>query len=371
VKLGLLALAAAACTHTVHATAVPVAKASSIPSGVVTTVVELGDTLYVFGATDVAIMRNGVAVATAPAPAAWTSASTIPALDGDGRWVVATADGKIWRITSAGELQPIADRLGLDDVRATKIDSHGATIAVAFAGGIAVSTDSVHLQRYRVDGDIAVARDRLAVFGVRGVELWDLRRGTRIDYGIGQASGAFLEADGASPRLLIQSGGIAYVERDRKLEQMALPERDRVAVSGARAWVRGPSGLYVLDRGAFVRTNADPGAGSLYGSPSGDVWFNKIAGSDQRTGIALERYSLDRPEDPRWQSEVAPVFERVCSHCHLPGGSADIDLSTPALWRDNRDELLRRVVVTRTMPPAGSDLTDAERAALEAWLRRR
>jgi mono/diheme cytochrome c family protein len=135
--------------------------------------------------------------------------------------------------------------------------------------------------------------------------------------------------------------------------------------------VRGPSGLYVLDRGAFVRTNADPGAGSLYGSPSGDVWFNKIAGSDQRTGIALERYSLDRPEDPRWQSEVAPVFERVCSHCHLPGGSADIDLSTPALWRDNRDELLRRVVVTRTMPPAGSDLTDAERAALEAWLRRR
>src|SRR5262249_27796911 len=159
------------------------------------------------------------------------SATTIPALDGDGRWVVATADGKIWRIASTGELTPIGDRLGLDDVRATKIDSHGGTIAVAYAGGIAVSTDSVHLQRYQIAGDIAVARDRLAVFTAHGVELWDLRRGTRVDYGVGHAAGAFLEADGAAPRLLVQNAGVAYVERGKRLEQVALPERDRVAVS--------------------------------------------------------------------------------------------------------------------------------------------
>lgn len=76
------------------------------------------------------------------------------------------------------------------------------------------------------------------------------------------------------------------------------------------------------------------------------------------------------PADPLWQQQVAPVFQRVCAHCHLPGGEAGIDLSTPAAWATERDEIANRVMATRTMPPAGTDLSDADRAALAHWLAR-
>ncbi|MGE5181480.1 MAG: c-type cytochrome, partial [Acidobacteriota bacterium] len=71
--------------------------------------------------------------------------------------------------------------------------------------------------------------------------------------------------------------------------------------------------------------------------------------------------------DAAWQAQIAPVFQRVCAHCHLPGGEAGIDLSTAAAWASERAEIVRRVLETRTMPPAGTELTDADRAALEHW----
>jgi mono/diheme cytochrome c family protein len=68
---------------------------------------------------------------------------------------------------------------------------------------------------------------------------------------------------------------------------------------------------------------------------------------------------------------VAPVFQRVCAHCHLPGGDAGLDLSTPAAWAAERIEIERRVLVTRTMPPAGTELPDADRDSLAGWLHAR
>ena len=100
---------------------------------------------------------------------------------------------------------------------------------------------------------------------------------------------------------------------------------------------------------------------ALIGSPPGDLWIDG--------GGELQRYSLDRATaDPRWTAEIAPVFQRVCSHCHLPGGDAGIDLSTPATWASERAEIVRRVLVTRTMPPAGTELLDRDRLALAGWL---
>jgi hypothetical protein len=45
-----------------------------------------------------------------------------------------------------------------------------------------------------------------------------------------------------------------------------------------------------------------------------------------------------------------------------------LDLSTPAVWRDERAEIRRRVVVARSMPPAGTAISDADRAAIATWL---
>src|SRR5439155_23435796 len=96
-------------------------------------------------------------------------------------------------------------------------------------------------------------------------------------------------------------------------------------------------------------------------SVTGDAWLATLHG--------LVRVSPGGThDDPMWQAQVAPVFQRVCSHCHLPGGDAGIDLSTPGSWIAERDEISRRVLVTRTMPPAGTDLSDADRAALATWL---
>ena len=86
-------------------------------------------------------------------------------------------------------------------------------------------------------------------------------------------------------------------------------------------------------------------------------------------GSELVRYSPDRAsDDPAWQASIAPVFAHVCGHCHVPGGEAGIDLSTPAKWQAERDETRRRVLVTNTMPPAGTELGEADRRAIEAYL---
>jgi len=99
---------------------------------------------------------------------------------------------------------------------------------------------------------------------------------------------------------------------------------------------------------------------SLIGTPGGDVWIAD-------TGVT--KLSLVRSaDDSRWQHDVQPVFARVCAHCHLPGGSADVDLSTAAAWTTEHDELVRRVIATRTMPPAGTAMSESDRAALAGFL---
>lgn len=111
-----------------------------------------------------------------------------------------------------------------------------------------------------------------------------------------------------------------------------------------------------------MRTDARA-VGALFGSPGGSVWVAPPHGG------ALAHYQIDvSAEDVAWNERVAPVFQRVCSHCHLPGGDAGIDLSTVAAWNAERAEIVRRVMVTRTMPPAGTELADGDRAALAGWL---
>jgi mono/diheme cytochrome c family protein len=105
-----------------------------------------------------------------------------------------------------------------------------------------------------------------------------------------------------------------------------------------------------------------PRAAHLFGARDGGIW---IADGVRLAGHAVEPHAAD----PRWRADVEPVFQRVCAHCHLPGGSADLDLSTQAAWTAERGEIVRRVLVTRTMPPAGTELGETDRAALARWLR--
>lgn len=329
-------------------------------------VVELADTTFVFDHKTVTVLRGGAVAARAEAPSPWRDATTIAAPDGNGRWVVGTtSDGELWHVTPSAEIEAERDRLGLADTPVTLVEAAGSTIAALLANGVAMSTDGVHMARIDLDQPRALvaARGRLAIATLGTVEVWDLVHSTRVSYPITNALLAFIDADRATSRLAVASGRRLYLETAGSLRRIECPSTIRaLAPAGSRLWVLADH-LYLIVGDKLVETDADAsGTGiELRGSRTGDVW---VGGGGQ-----LARYSLERTDDDAaWRTQVAPVFQRVCSHCHLPGGSADIDLSTPAAWHTERDEIARRVIVTRTMPPAGTDLADADRHALELWL---
>jgi hypothetical protein len=339
----------------------------SFPDARADQIVEQGDLAYLFGPDRITIARGGIAttvVALALPPShparVWTSAASIPALDGDGRWIVATRyDGTLWRVTTSGELESIGDRFRAGD-RVMQVGSSGPTIALALVGATGITADGVHVARYPIAGELAVATNRLAIATATGTELWDLAKNTRTTFAVA-GHPAFLDGAGPEPRLVVMQRDALWFARGGVLHRVRVPPQYVAAVAGAQLWLRDGSRLYVMLDDKLQRTDAQVAAGdALLGTPSGDVW---IAASGVR------RFSLAPSSiDPRWQSEVEPVFARVCAHCHLPGGSADVDLSTAATWAAEHDELVRRVVATRTMPPAGTPFSDGDRAALAGWL---
>lgn len=359
-----------ACQHAGPARTLAVAPVVSLPQVAATQLVELGDAVYVFSPGTITIARGGSVVASVPAThdghdlfaagQPW-NATTIPALDGEGRWVVAnSADGAIWRVTASGELESIGSQLGVAGEHVRAIHGAGSTFAIAFDGGVAVSTDGVHLARYPATGRIAVARNRLAIASDTAVDVWDLAHGTRASFPIAHATAQFVDAEHDASRLAIATGRALWLEQAGALHRVAVPGELELVVSGRRLWVRAHGTLYVLDGDALVRTDVPVVTGAVFGSRDGDLWV---------AGAGLQRYSPERGASDRgWQAQVAPVFQRVCSHCHLPGGDADVDLSTAAAWNAERAEIVRRVLVTRTMPPAGIELGDADRKTLASWL---
>jgi mono/diheme cytochrome c family protein len=110
-----------------------------------------------------------------------------------------------------------------------------------------------------------------------------------------------------------------------------------------------------------------PGA-RLAGSPSGDVW-------------TMSEDELQRVGDPAgtgadavsWRKQLLPIFDRLCQACHLPAGSAHIDLSTYSAWAARRAAVGKRVVerTPSPMPPAGSGMLTAEELeAVRVWAAR-
>ena len=346
----------------------PVALTAAAPIDVqATAVVEQGDALYVLSGKIAMIVRGGIVATRAEFPRAWIGGASIAAPDGDGRWVVAIDDeGVPWHLTLSGEREAVADRLGLGGAKLVAIAATGTTFAVDLGDAIAYTTDGVHLSRIAVGATrtLAVARGVLARVAKAGkLERWDLAHGTRTSFAISPTHVAFLDADTDHPRLVAADGDKLWIESDGRLVPQHLPALAmELAAHGKRAWIAAAGALYVLDGDRVMPTRtSDHRTVLLAAATAGDAWL--------ATERGLVRYSRGASDaDPLWQAQVAPVFQRVCSHCHLPGGEAGIDLSTPGSWAGDRDEIRRRVLVTRTMPPAGTDLSDSDRAALEHWL---
>jgi mono/diheme cytochrome c family protein len=350
--------------------ATPVAQTTVAAPGEVIAAVEIAGARTLF-TRDLAITPS----ATVPAPpGGWAEAIAMPALDGEGRWVVArSGDGALWRVTDAGDLEPICDRLGLPPqvrsiaafappgpVRAHAGASSAApdafTVAIGLPDGVAILRDRAHVARYpAAPGVVAAGRDRVAIRRAGAVDVWDLAAQRAVTYRVPGATGAAFVADA----LVIATRDALYREAGGALHRLAVPGLRAIAPAGSRLWLvtaRGPAWL-AGDAVVPVAAAAD----HLIGLDDGDA----IASSATRTAVLGP---ARRDDDPRWTAEVRPIVERVCLGCHGPGGRAGVDLSTAAAWRADRAELVRRVVTTRTMPPAGTALAEPDRRLLAAWL---
>jgi hypothetical protein len=369
----LVACLAAACAHRA-APAIHAIARGTLPDAVgeaPIAILELGDATIVLGDHRVTVVRGSAVAAIADAPLGWAGGTTIAAPDGEGRWAVGVApDGTLWRITLEGELEPVADRLGLGDAHTRALAGAGTTTVASIAGGVASSIDGMHMDRVDRGTPVgfAAARGRLAIASATTVELWDLARGTSTSFAIaGVLQLAFAGATAETPRLVLATDQLVYAEDRGRLVRVAVPGPIRqLAAAGARVWIRTERAIYALAGTAATRVLlGDAHATRLFGSATGDAW----AATDR----GITRFALasagDTDTDTAWHASVEPVFDRVCAHCHLPGGDAGIDLSTAASWAADRDELARRVLVTRTMPPAGTALSEDDRAALAAWLK--
>ena len=316
--------------------------------------------------------RSSRSIATAPCPArVWTSAASIPALDGDGRWIVATRfDDTLWRVRLDGELEPIGSRFGLT-ARITSARSPApARPSRVLLDSRACSSTERRRPRHalRPRGAARIARGRAGSRRARERSR-DRGLGPR-----GERSAAFAvderapgvprrrsqDRRGSSSPRRTACGSSTPTSSSRSTSRTSPPPRSPARGCGSRSASASTSSA---TRRALDTTVASAGDEPMFGAPNGDVWVG---------ANGLRRYALGGGAR---RSDVArtgrsPIFERVCAHCHLPGGDAGVDLSTAASWTAEHDELVRRVVITRTMPPAGTDLDDADRATLCGVARR-
>jgi mono/diheme cytochrome c family protein len=180
------------------------------------------------------------------------------------------------------------------------------------------------------------------------------------------ASAAEHVAFDAEGRLLVSTSYQIYVEDGASL---SLRYKDGsihgLVNAGKRVWFAAGEELGTLEAGVAYRSSGATldASAALVASASGDVWA--MAGSEpQRFTVD----SGDAADEQKWQTSMQPIFARVCSKCHLPGGDARIDMSSYAAWIAHVATIEDRVLVKQSMPPAGTTLPDEDRMAIAAWV---
>ncbi|MDB4963240.1 MAG: hypothetical protein JWP01_3239 [Myxococcales bacterium] len=378
-RLGLLLVLACCGGNEASYRTTPAAATSRLSAGCAAGMLSIDGVSYAFARDAVSIIQGGkvasrvVVPGSAEKPSTWTAATSIHAPSG-GHWAVGLAGGRLWRVTSAGELEEITGRLGIADTEVLAIDAAGATLAIGLADGVAISRDPAHMMKFpgAPASVIAASRDRVAIARASVVEVFDLAQSTRITYPVKDVTSlAFLDPETATARLVVRTRSAIYVGENGLLRRKTLPARAReLVVAGPRLWVITDAGLFSVEGNAPLRAALDVQPGDqLCSSPEG-VWLARrdtaeLVSFDPARSAASGAVATITP----WEGIVAPLFQRVCSGCHLPGGEADLDLSTAATWRENAD-LIEEVLVTGAMPPPGTDLRSADREALLGFLRR-
>lgn len=332
--------------------------------GKVAAATELADELLVLSDTGAWLVAGGAVLAQDPTVVSWRGAATIPAADGSGDWAVAIdGGGQLYRLRQRMVMEGASDRYGLarDAVlAATRLG--GTAVAFGLATQLVVSDGATVTRFDEALTAIAGGGGRVAGVAADGsVHLLDPRAMTRAIYPLTDAVGVAFGLDG---KLVVASRHALYREGEQGLVLLyadpGASYRAPVASAGW-IWIADGGELVGLDGSGVHRTQGLGlvGGAQLVGSSSGDAWA--VAGG------ALSRYAVPvSGDEATWRSSVLPVYARVCSSCHDPGGTSGFPLATYAQWVALKAAVYDRVVVKRDMPQ-GRTISDADRTAIAAW----
>lgn len=338
--------------------------------GRVAAVADAGNIVAVFGDAGATVLGSGAVVAVDRSVTDWASAGTIAGADGSARWIVGIdRHGHLHYLRGSSAFQDVSARYGLDGRAfrgASMIDA--TRVGFLLDGGLAVA-DGRSVSRYDALPpllDIAGGGGRGAAIGSDLFVAFDPSLSSTRTYRIPGVASVAVGADG---RIYASTRRALYAAKpDGELALVYDAEGDTLhglASSGAHVWFADGSELGVVEGDHVAETSGAKVAFDARLSPSstGDVWVLSQGKLDR-----FARAEAEPALATTWTTTLAPIFARVCAACHQPNGSSGTDLSTAEAWESERAAIQERVVVTRTMPPQGHPLSDADRDAIRSWV---
>ena len=335
--------------------------------GAVQAVTEDTDLTAVYTTQGMRLLVAGAVAAMDDSVRSWRTAITAAAADGTpGAWMLAVDSmSRVYRVRDRATLEDVTARLalGMRDIRSS---AQVAPDAVAFGGvgAFAVLRGSdVTVWNDPDFMDLVGGGNRVAAMNATGVKVFDLSTERAVRFNLSGVSGVGLSRAGL---LVVTVGNVLYEQNERGELAPRYTHTDpmrTVAVSGENTWLVAGDRLALWD-GFRVRAAMDVSVASnarLIPARNGGVWVLE--------GGVLSRYTLVvDPEDQRWNTTVRPIFATRCTPCHLPGGSAGLDLSTRCAWAINRAAIRTQVVDRMLMPPPPAAMPAQERMAIADYL---
>lgn len=360
---------------TVTLQTVPFAAPSEVV-GKVAAVADSLDDVAVFGSLGASLWQSGIEVGSDAAVVSWRAAAVVPALDLPESWLLGiTRQGLIYRLRSHVALEEVTARYALAGRPVREVVALSPTLTAFALGDQVAVADAKNVSFYDIAaGGLAGASGRLAAFDDAGVIELDFTNPQGVTMArLPLAEVVAVAFDISAQQSLVAATAAAlYVEQDGALLKAFDAPADSpitgLAGSGSGVWVALGSEL-ALFRGSQLLhgpVGKVPENGRLTGSPSGDVW---LLGGPQL--VRLGEKAAGGADENRWRRTMLPIFQRLCRMCHLPGGSANLDLSTYGQWSLRRDRIQRRLVEQQPtpMPPATvGSLTTDELLAVQRWV---
>jgi mono/diheme cytochrome c family protein len=337
--------------------------------GKIAAVADDNNSAIVFGEYGATAFENGEIESLDGSQLAWRGAARIPASDHTGTWLVGiSTDGLLFRAQSHFSLDNISGRYGLEDAKVlftAAIDAE--TAAFGLEKSIAIADGkTVRQVETKPFSSLAGTKGRVAVAGSGQVQVLDIAGEMLTSFDLPDAAYVAFDPKG---KLLAATTTALYQETGaNELSPIYEPASESIhglVACGSRVWLATGAELGVVEDGAVLRTNglALADDGELVPSSTSDVWV--VAGGD------LQRFSAEASQGDgaaEWDKDIGPIMSRSCGQCHLPNGPAGIDLSTYQNWISHRAAINQRVVVEHSMPPPGSDFSDADRKTIETWI---